>query len=227
MILLEIFAFGTVGFWALCALVWILLTAAVEFEKPGLATFSLLVAFGALSYFGIIDVQALISNPWMVVKGVSGYLLGGLIWAACKWVFYVRSVGRKYDDDKRQFLESQTPPIEGMNIPDDFLEKWQQHIRYRPEIKKPNARNSKARIMTWMVYWPWSFVWTMIDDPIKNAFHSILHWTQGMFQRVSDQLWGNRDEDFRAPPPKKAEPVPEESPDGYPSQYPTRQYRGR
>jgi hypothetical protein len=61
------------------------------------------------------------------------------------------------------------------------------------------ARNFKGKITSWMVYWPWSMIVTLIDDPIRRLFRGIYNAIQGMLQRMSDRAFAGTESDFAAP----------------------------
>lgn len=50
---------------------------------------------------------------------------------------------------------------------------------------KPNPRKNKGRIMMWMMYWPWSFIWTIINDPIKRMFKACFEYVSSLLAKIS------------------------------------------
>lgn len=58
---------------------------------------------------------------------------------------------------------------------------------------KPNPRRYKGRITTWMTYWPWSLVWTMINDPIRKAFNMIFRKLSTVFSGISEGAFKGMD----------------------------------
>jgi len=59
-------------------------------------------------------------------------------------------------------------------------------MRNRSLDVHPKVGKHKMRIYVWIAYWPWSFVWTMINDPVRKIFNriyaSIAGWLQGSEQ---------------------------------------------
>lgn len=48
----------------------------------------------------------------------------------------------------------------------------------------PSAKREKSRIMTWMMYWPWSASWTLINDPVKRAFTAVYDQLRALFDGI-------------------------------------------
>lgn len=59
--------------------------------------------------------------------------------------------------------------------------------------RKPLARQNKGRIIAWMVYWPFSMAWTLLDEPWRLIYEAMAR----LFQRISDQVWGDLDKDLK------------------------------
>src|SRR3990170_3557711 len=90
--LLGIFALGTIGFWALCGVVCVLLITFVEYEKPGWATLSLLATFALLGWLGDLNVwRAAKEHPLLALGAVAAYLAIGTLWAFGKWWFFLKA----------------------------------------------------------------------------------------------------------------------------------------
>jgi hypothetical protein len=56
---------------------------------------------------------------------------------------------------------------------------------------KPNASVHKSTITQWIAFWPVSFVWTMINDPLRNLVNYIFGRIKGVFQRIADSMFSN------------------------------------
>lgn len=193
---------GSIGFWILMGLVSVCLIAALEYEKAGWATFSAVVTFLLLGLFGDFNVwTATTEHPFLAIGAVLIYLAVGTLYSFGKWWRYVKLASRKLKDEIAEFLAAHK--LEGDKIPDELLEEWLGSPRrsgYRRRNTKPIARENKARIMSWMVYWPWSMFWTVINDPIKKAFKAIFQELQATYQRISDKAFEGIEDNFRDPP---------------------------
>ncbi len=205
----SLFLVGTFWFWALLAAAAVVLFVCIAGEKAGRATVSVVATFALLALFGDFNVFAYVRDHGLAFcLYLAGYFAAGTAWAMGKWWFYVRKQRAKYDERKRAFLDGNG--IKGDAIPEDLKADWQRVIAgygidgygipgyaRRPV---PRARDNKGRIMTWMVYWPWSFVWTMIDDPIRKFFKMIYNRIQGVLESISERAFQGTENDFPTAP---------------------------
>ena len=51
------------------------------------------------------------------------------------------------------------------------------------------ARENKSRIIMWMAYWPWSLLWTTINDAVKRIYREIYQAIQRLLQGISDSVF--------------------------------------
>lgn len=64
-------------------------------------------------------------------------------------------------------------------------EKMKSEFRsYAKKYLVPSVRSEKSRIMTWMMYWPWSAAWTLINDPVKRAFTAVYNHLRALFEGI-------------------------------------------
>lgn len=49
----------------------------------------------------------------------------------------------------------------------------------------------KTRILSWMMYWPASMVWTVLGDLVGHIFHLLYDQLRGFFQGIADRRLGN------------------------------------
>jgi hypothetical protein len=43
--------------------------------------------------------------------------------------------------------------------------------------------------MIWIMYWPWSMIWTLINDPVRSMVEYLYQKLQGTYQAVSDRMF--------------------------------------
>ncbi len=209
--LAGLFVIGSIGFWVLMILVTGALITALEYEKPGWATLSLGLTLLLLGYLGDFNALTVMKvHPFLALLSVVGYFLAGTVWAFGKWWFFLRDAREKYGEERSEFLKRHG--VEGVDIPNELLKNWQDTARH---LGAPRAKNNKLRILTWMMYWPWSFAWTILNDPVKRAFRAIYNKVQVVFQKMADDTFADVAEDFRkAPEPSHEANVAEDYPRG-------------
>lgn len=199
--MLESIVGAGLAFWLIPFLVVysILLIYWIDREYSGWATFSLLVA-GAIVQWGFkIDLLGyILGHPWVVLYGSIGYFTVGTIWAITKWWFYVSGERRKYNEYRAKFLRSHK--VEGNVIPDDLKQRFSEDMpRYGEDAIeiRPDVTQHKAQIYMWMAYWPFSALWTILNDPIRRIFRAIYARIRATLQRISDHEWAGTDQDFK------------------------------
>jgi hypothetical protein len=185
-------ALGPFWFWALLVVSTVVLIALVEYEQGTWATVTLLIVMGLLQFKGDIKVFNFIGeHPMRSCLYLLAYFAAGAIWSIIKWWFYVRKTREGYDEKKKEFLEQN-----GVSVMNDSLKnKWKSTCAYQ-SYGIPDSLQHKAKIVTWMTYWPWSLVWTMINDPIRRAFDDIYRLLRSQYQKIADKAYGDIKDDF-------------------------------
>ena len=195
--------FGGVWFWALVILASILLLLALEADSGVFATVVLLLATTLTLVLGNWSwVEWLIANPLYAVGGVAAYVLIGIIWSMVKWWFHVRKIAKNQREARTYWLQERADSPPGnvklyenalaTGVLDPVLQKaWEDNIRRHcyDSIKKPYASENKKKIMGWLAYWPWSFLWTFINDPVRTFFNWLYESLSGLYQRIADSAF--------------------------------------
>ena len=222
--LLMLFAVGSFWFWMLLVVHFFVLLALIEYEKVGWATLSLGVVFAALYFLGDFNIaSAVLQNPLAAALVLGGYFVAGTAWSIAKWYLYVTDLSNKCKELKTEFLQRRD--VSSSVIPDSLKKEWRETLSSQFGYSRsplslngslaPKVSDHKGRIMTWMCYWPWSFVWTMINDPVKKLFRQIYLRIQGLLQSISDRAFRGLEDDLKEPPaPPPSSSSPQGDPDG-------------
>jgi hypothetical protein len=51
------------------------------------------------------------------------------------------------------------------------------------------VREYKGKIITWMAFWPFSLVWTLIDDLVVRLWENLYKMLTGIFRRISEAVF--------------------------------------
>ena len=190
--LLDLFIIGSIWFWLLSGVWFIALVIFLDCEKGTQATLTMIAFFAALVLLG--DFNPL---PWMKLHAlesialVVGYFAAGAAWSFVKWYFYVLRIKDRVQEAKTKFLERSK--ITDGKIPDSHKARWKEILNsefgYRRRSLPPKATENKSRILMWMSYWPFSAVWTLINDPVKRAFEYLYARLSGLMQKISDHIF--------------------------------------
>jgi hypothetical protein len=170
--------FGTLWFWVALVVLSIaviyFLEDALSYNNDdgggGLATLAI-ITFAMLYYwFGskedVVKILTYIrDNPTKILLYFLAYVAVGIVWAFVKWYFFVHSRYEKSKADKKDY-----------------------HNR---TLVVPTARDNKFRIMSWMYYWPFSGLWTLINEPLKKSFKYVFSKISATFDRISNHMFSD------------------------------------
>jgi len=179
---------GGVWFWILTALFVILLVFEVAREKAIAGVGTILVYLGLIHIFGNASIFAIVKeHPEYVYIGIPAFFFVGANWSLAKWWFYVKRKALEYRETRMFFLESHDVVGATLDtpIPDNLK-------NILPDPRRPLARHYKWRIITWMMYWPFSMVWTLLEEPWRLIYEAM----ERLFQRISDRIWRDLDKDW-------------------------------
>lgn len=175
---MTIFVVGTFWFWLILIIAGILGTWFLEKEESyGSGTAWTLGLTGAVLYlFGskkeVTDLALCIAhNPGMIAGLFISYIIIGTVWSIVKWYLFVKM--------KYRFVTKKRP---------DYAQKLdlEKMSQYRPL-----AVDEKYRIMSWMLYWPLSVIWTAINNPFRKAFNAVYNSIEGIFDSISNSIFKN------------------------------------
>jgi len=72
----------------------------------------------------------------------------------------------------------------------DYFTDW---FGRRVSIEKPTPDKFKARITAWIVYWPPSLFWTLLNDPLRRIGRMIYEGVADILKKISDSAWKDED----------------------------------
>ncbi len=155
-------------FWALMVLFIIVATPFIESDEsevPLLGPFLTLVIIGAILYFTnralginerLIDI---VQHPVRPLFYLGVYIIAGIIWSFIKW--YQLLLRFKNADSHNRSYRFKTAVVDG--------------------IKIPVAAENKARLTSWLMFWPLSLTWFAVHKP----FTSIYEWLADSYNRIA------------------------------------------
>jgi hypothetical protein len=211
-VLFFLFAFGGFWFWGLFGVASLSLILCLERDNEIGATGVFIVTLAALLCLGNASwLTWVFQNPLYFGLGVAGYLLAGVGWGIGKWCVYVRDCNARYYRARREWLEAQVAQDCGTAYVEQCKEAlrtgvlagavkdtWKHYVKKRTflDLGKPMIREHKWRVIAQMTYWPWSALWTLINDPVRRFFSWAYERLSGTLQAISNRAFRDIDEEL-------------------------------
>jgi hypothetical protein len=101
------------------------------------------------------------THPLSAIVGVTAYFSIGACWSVVKWWFAEKARVRRAKRERgKDWRTARTQPA-----------------------------TYKATVLVWIGYWPFSLVWTLINDPFKRLVRWIYDELLRVYQRITDHVW--------------------------------------
>ena len=198
-----LFAYPGLYFWILIAAASLALLSFMENEKGLLATVTVVATVCLLHYFGGKHIFGYVAQHKLQILYFSLAYFGlGVFWGINKWWFFVRRERARYDHayerfnvDRKSIEEHRRTKSEiPWNLAKTERLTWADCVKAGNYddcafIYKPNYKKHKGKLLMWMTYWPWSFLWTMMDDPVKKLFNAAIDAVRSVLDRISDRAF--------------------------------------
>lgn len=115
-----------------------------------------LIGLGILQFTHVINLLSVPSHIGLIAEQLGLYLLIGLAWCFIRWYFYTRKSARNVI----------------MNINGNEWEDFN-YLRAH-ELKNFEIKYNLGRLVNWGLYWPFSVLWTLLTDPLKELYEWLL-----------------------------------------------------
>jgi len=164
------FGFG-IWFWVLIALELIFLTWFVE-QCWGLASIISVAVFITLLWW-LADIpiwEWIKNNPAQLAMYCLYYILIGLAWSVGKYYFLLSRVRREIKRLKKKWIENKDKLGDGIITFEKYLENNSWDVKYNLDFD-----NTAKRLTFWATFWPTSFLWTLLNEPVRRLFKWLVH----------------------------------------------------
>lgn len=170
----------------------------VQLECFGWSTLAVLGALAGLYFLHSTEAVNLLRTHglWLPLYAL-GYLALGTVWSFVKWWSFLMDFRRAFRAARDEFLAARGAEYR--------VEELQDFLRYHDvskgrygssiaRLRKPVAQDNKGRIVAWTAFWPFSFVGTVLDDPVRRLCEVSFDWFKGLYQRLVDRLFQDETE---------------------------------
>jgi predicted transcriptional regulator with HTH domain len=181
---------------------------AIETENFGWNTFVLILLVLLLhAKFDLLTYAS--SDPLSTILWIVGYFAFGLGWSFLKWYAKLSTIARKIKESKKEtlnvfgyedleavpknneskFYNSLVNSLESNGIK-IYRNAGNSRAEFMVKIKEvfPELKYDKAKIIAWIIYWPFSLVATALNDPIKRFANYLYEAFSGVFEDISTNI---------------------------------------
>lgn len=203
-------------FYPLIALAVVILAIIfTETERWGWATITFIGSVTALHFVGGVNVLAFL-QVHLVEVGLYSllYLAAGVVWSFVKWFSFLhrsrddlRERREKFKDSYEKHIKSSqyAPQSRKIAVPGRLdlpgeeekepikIPTFEDYLRDygSSSLKRPTAADNKGRIIGWMAFWPFSFVGTFLNDPVRRLFNALFRHFKMLYQKMVDHVFRN------------------------------------
>lgn len=193
------------NFWVILGIALTVLIILLENEKEGWAASLTSVGIAVLIYYYHAEILGYVQeNLGQVILFVVGYVVVGVLWSFLKWTSYVKQIVRKYTAVKEKFI-LKYKEIDNSNY-QDFAQKVKSELnteymdrehtieKQMAEIKRriiPTPINKKSVIVSWIGYWPLSFIGTLLNDPFRRFFGFVYESVSNFYVYITNKQTEN------------------------------------
>ena len=198
------FVIGTLWFWVVSAIFFSWLIFLTEGKSHFFACAAL---FGFVWIVSSVNGFSILAEPLVALKWTGLYLLVGFGWSFLKWFSFLFSKRDEVEGYKSEFVKRFGQPLtaEGKVHPqdlDDFI-KFLNDKRYSPSYDRnagkvesrqdiiPGFGNHSGDFTRWMVWWPFSAFWTILNDPLRRLAEAIIRMFRGAYTALANRVFEN------------------------------------
>lgn len=164
-----------------CALAIVILTVEVALDATIFSSCTLAVVTLGAWWLGYLDLMWMRENWKLCLAIVAAYPLLGAIWSVVKWWFFLH--------DQAASMQDRIDRIQQQNSDDPVRLSRQLTSLQQEGDWPPRVGNHKSRIMKWICWWPFSFIGTMFNNPIRWVCEGIYNNMIGLLQGMSNRIW--------------------------------------
>ncbi len=188
---------GTGWFYSVSFLTFVIILALNENEKE---FFSFFVLAGFIFLMEKAGTFNLFDEPWMLVQWIGIYFVAGIFWSFVKWFAYLHTKSDELRGLRMRFLRdkmsSQQTVTVKTKVPDELKEDFNKYLvlqgyhRYiATDSVIPQIRDNKEKCINWIIWWPTSFIWTMLSDPMVRIANLLFARLRGCYQGVANRVF--------------------------------------
>jgi hypothetical protein len=190
-----------------------LLAALVENERPFSAALMVAAALVILQAFTpYAPLTAIYTNPISVLAVIAIYVMSGVAYGAFRWWRFLYATATTYREKRAEYIKRYSKGVDLGNLSDearaDFITAMNNKLAtqilggYKRLMPSPLISEHKNRVITWMIYWPFSGFFMLFNDLLLNFGKTLMRFWNfvysqfaGSFQSMSDRIFSKYQDD--------------------------------
>jgi hypothetical protein len=202
------FVMGGFWFWITTAAWFGIIMLCAEHERNTIAFVSLALFVWGFFAFNTVDINWSLV-PWLIV----GYYIVGAAWSFVKWISYLHQRAERYGELKIQYAKNRakatdSPDHQWGKIDESTDMKtllsggnWKDFVSYLRNMGflsysddakiVPTAKEKVNTIITWILWWPTSMLWTLLNDPLVRFAKWTVRRLNGWYDGISNKIFAS------------------------------------
>jgi hypothetical protein len=159
-----------------CILLFLFLTEYDGGANVGFSTTLLLAVLILLQVFTYVKPFTFMLGNWITSASImAGYFVAGALYVWVKWYSYYTTAIRLINEYREKYSHV-------------TLNDAAYAVGYRNSVPF-KVSDHKAMIFSWILYWPLSITWTLLNDPVRRFVNFIYNSIASSLQRMSDSAF--------------------------------------
>jgi hypothetical protein len=126
----------------------------------------------------------IITHRLILGIGIAIYLVLGAIWSIVKWWFYLHDELERVQENSKYDIAI----LEKLNNAPSGLEE-RNRILSSVKSRVPKASENKTTITNWMIFWPFSMLYSLYADILCKLFNRIYQALQRVYDKITASVF--------------------------------------
>ena len=196
------FVFGTLWFWVVSVAFFGLMIYWTEDDSNFFAGIGLTAFVWTMAS---VNGFSLLASPWLWAKWVAVYFVVGTVWSFIKWFSYLHRAKDVLRGHKEKFVKKTQVVLRKDGTFEDhdfagfadylndnhYLSGFSRsNVETRADVI-PSMGDNFSDLVRWIVWWPFSAFWTILNDPIRRAAEFIVRRFRGIYEGLANSVFKN------------------------------------
>ena len=201
-----LFIVGSMWFWLSASVLFFIIMALSESDHNIMAGAALVAFLASINFFNPLMISFTFTS--IIMWGAIYFALGGG-WSFIKWFSYLKQKADSFEHYKAKWIKKfndRNPDNEydlstktnikdtlGAEAAHNFREYLHEkgYLSYQASDIFPSAKNNKEKLVTWILYWPTSLFWTILNDPLVRLANWIYDRFGNVYTAIANHIFKN------------------------------------